>query len=308
MEHREKGSEYVNRVIRRSATKSFARKRREGRLGTSELPIPPPSTPAPEGIYLHPPPMEAKKDPNRPTTMEVKKTIKVTKELLNDNAGGRRNKRKTKGAGRMLKDAATITDAEVKLSVHGEHQTVGQMSRVDHVRDMKTRDANEIREAETSIKKVMVEMKKKVVPVEKQIDWVKDSHAFIRAHTTMSLAMLKDITRRQCNLRKESEVSRKAEAIARVREEREARKRRIFENQQLLKDTIAGWRGREERRLQEKKQQMEMEYEELRLRRADNMETMAEAMKSRREGEKVAATFTQQHNLMDKASFKEQSE
>ncbi len=312
MQNRDKGLDHVNKVLRKSSRKVFINKRQQGRLGTSDLPIPPPCSPIPTlPLDIYPSSMEIKTECHGPTTIQVNKTIKETKVILgkNTNLSPELQKKKKKGKKKAKADILTCLDDDTILSVHGEHQSVGQINKVDHLRDMKMKDANEIREAETAIKKTVTETKRNMIPVVKQSNpLMKDTHSFIRAHATMSLAMLRDISRRQCSLRRESEVTKKAAIVARVKEERETRKRRIHENQQILKDAILDWRDREERRMQEKKEQSELEQEEYRLKRAESIEMMAETIKNRREGENLATTFSQQHNSLDKMLCKGQIE
>ena len=314
MEHRDKGLDHVNKVLRKSSRNVFVNKRQEGCLGTSDLPIPPPCSPIPTlPLDIYPSSMEIKTERHSPTTKQVNKTIKETKVILGKNTNLspelQKKKKKTKRKKKVKADTLTCLDDDTTLSVHGEHQSVGQINKVDHLRDMKMKDAKEIREAETTIKKTVTETKRNTMPVVKQSNpWMKDTHSFIRAHATMSLAMLRDISRRQCSLRRETEVTKKSAIVARVKEEREERKRRIHENQQILKDAVLDWRDREERRMQEKKEQSELEQEEYRLKRAESIEMMAEKIKNRREGENLATTFSQQHNSLDKMLHKGQTE
>ena len=313
--HRERGSEHLNKVLKDSSKTAFLIRRQEGRLGTSDLPIPPPSSPIPTITphNIHPAPMPGTgrnvSIKHLGVVKEVKKTIRETKEILGERESQVKKKRKVTKTGKAQKvETGTSSDVK-KLSINGEQQSVGKINKVDYVREMKKKDASEIREAENEIKE-MVEAKRKVVPplVKQKSSWAKDSHAFIRAHTTMSLSMLKEISRRQLILRRENEVLKKAEIVARVREEREVRKKRIHHNQQMIRDAITMWKTEEERRLQKKRDQLELEQEERRLQKAEDVEKMMEAMNKRREGEDLAVAFAQQQNMLEKLSHKEKTE
>ncbi len=303
MQHRNKGSEHVRKILKRSSMTPFIAKRREGRLGTSDLPLPPPCSPIPI-----PPLMKEVVLLERPGTKQVKKTIKETEEILSNGGIQQLKKRKMKKKQQnMNKKSNTCSNSDdVELGVFGEHQSVGKLNLVDHIRAKKKIDGKEIREAESKIKNIVVEMRQRVPVIEQQKGtWPKDSHAFIRAHATMSLSLLKDITRKHNNFRKENEITKKAEIVARVKEERERRKERIYNNQQMIRDTVMMWRISEERRLQERREHLELEQEYRQMKNAESLVKMVEQMKSKKEEEKMAITFIQQSNMLDKMVDKE---
>ena len=310
VQHRDKGTEHVSKILRRSSVTPFIARRREGRLGTSDLPLPPPCSPIPVPFHNNQP-FLMKTPSHRPNTKEVKKTIKETKELLKMVESQRLKKRKTKSKRQKMEAKSSngsSDDDDVELNVFGEHQVVGKINKLDHIRDMKKKDGKEIREAESEINNMVTEMRKRVPPVEQQkATWPKDSHTFIRAHATMSLSMLNNITRKQNHIRRKNEITKKAEIVSRVKDERERRKERIYQNQQMIRDTVMIWRMSEERRLQEKKEQMELEQVTRHMKNAESLVKMVEHVKNKKEEEKRIITFSHQNNMLDKMVHKEKT-
>lgn len=311
--YRQKGSDHIKKFLKGTAQAHTLPLSwpDSGRLGTANLPLPPPSSPMPLTPYninrLPIPTVNAESTSNF-TDNELQKTIKETKKILSEGYLQETKKIKPRATKKYKRDVVKPltkdSSEETELAIQGEHQEVSEINKMDHVKDMKTRDAQEIREAETDIRELMLKTRKPVEQQTKANSWPKDTHAFIRGHATMSLAMLKDLNRKQQMLQKGSELTKKAKIVAKVREERESKKRRIFENKQNSKDSIIAWKLGEEKLLREKKAVMELEEEGKRVKKAENIETMIEVVRNRREKEKLALIFAQQHNMMDKRLHK----
>lgn len=315
--YRQKGSDHIKKFLKESIPILPLTWLDSGRIRTADLPFPPPSSPMPLTPYStnRLPIALATTEPTGDKTdninhSELQKTIKETKKILSEGNVHEAKKIKSIPTKKCKKDIVKPPmikekdEVDCELAIQGEHQEVTEINKLDFVKEMKMRDAQEIREAENDIKDLILKTRKPVEQQPKMSCWPKDTHTFIRGHATMSLAMLKQLNREQYVQQKGNELSKKAKIVAKVREERELKKKRIFQNKQNLKDAIITWKLGEEKLLREKKALMELEDEEKRIKKAENIESMIEVVKNRKEKEKLALIFAQQHNMMDKRLHK----
>ena len=306
VQHRQRTSEQVNKILKEASRVHIPFKKQVGSQRTSNIPNPPPCTPAVTN-RLQSAMLEKQIKSLTLKEKELKKAVRETKELLKDGSRLQKGMKKKKKRTRHGKEKPRATGSnEMELGVCGEQRDIGTIDKVTNMKERRVKDGVEVRLAETDINNIVVQMKQPVPVEPKTKPWAKDSHAFSRAQMTMSLSLLKDINREQELLRKKNEQLKNAKIVARVREERVKRREKIQESQMVVREAVMIWKITEERRMRECKEKMEMEQEMNRMRRARSLEMMTEAVKNRKEGEEFASVFRQQHTMLDKVLAKEE--
>ena len=318
VQHRQRGHDEVYKIIRKVLSRGTTpgikgHVSRLGKTQSCDQPPPPPCSPIPHHKYpksLNQSWPTAKRGQLKPPgTADLQKAIQTTKAVLKEGQRHREKKRmklKNKTISHTVPQTNPKTDEDqltdtIDLCIEGEHQHVSLINKVCQTQQIKREDGKEIRKAEKDIKEFVSELKQPAkIDLQKiRSSKTKDTHTFTRAHTTMALSTLNNLYRSEKSKQKANDLEKKASLVAQVKKERETRKERILEYQQMIKDEVLSWRIEEEARLEREKEKIQQRQEESLMKKAISLEAMAEAVQKRKEGERFAYKFRQQQTMIN---------
>ena len=201
-------------------------------------------------------------------------------------------KRREHGTGVMntLTEGVSGKQAKVALPVN----------KVAETRLIKQENGREIRDAEKDIAEMVTDLRKpgKIDRGKVTAAVSKEMHAFIRAHNTMPLSVLKTIDRMYWSRRKAAEQTVKAALVSQMKQERLDRKEKIEEYQAAARKIIMDWKVSEEAKLTRVKEKQKKQKEERQVRWASQQQKTADAVKERTETEQLASKFSQQNAMI----------
>lgn len=164
----------------------------------------------------------------------------------------------------------------------------------------KRENGREIRDAEKDITEMVANLRKstkfdcrKVTPTVS-----KEMHAFSRAHSTMTLSVLKTIDKLHRSQRKAEEQAEKAALVSQMKQERLDRKEKIQEYQTMAREVIMEWKVAEEVRLNRVREKQKKQEQERQVHRAACLQATDDAAKNRTETKQFASKFSQQNVMI----------
>ena len=203
---------------------------------------------------------------------------------------------------RREKDMGTVPPVSMWTEgISGKQAKVtAPTNKVAETKLIKQENGREIRDAEKDISEMVTDLRKpseidhsKIKPTVS-----KEMHAFIRAHNTMPLSMLKTIDKMHLSQKKAAEQMVKAALVSQMKQERLDRKEKIEEYQAAARKVIMEWKVSEEAKLTRVREKQKKEKEERQVRWAAQQQKMADAAKSRTEIQQLASKFSQQNAMI----------
>lgn len=193
------------------------------------------------------------------------------------------------------------------LCITGDTARVMQFDRVAEKLLARKEDGRWLREAKRQIKQRVAELKQPLKIDRSRVKpaVTKDTHSFDRAHTTVSLAALKTLDRAHRARQRASDRAVKIRQVAQAKLEREERKDKVIEHQQMVREAVLAWRASEELRLEQERAKQARRLEEELEDKAIALEAAAEREEKRQADEKFASEFCQHNTMVGNALLKE---
>ena len=165
-----------------------------------------------------------------------------------------------------------------------------------------------IREAEKEINQARTEMKRPPQKQAKQTNSTalsKEGFFLTRTSGTMALSGLAAAEKVHNARKKNDELIRKANLVARIRQERVLRQSKIEEFWGTLKDNNREWKDTEDHKLLQMKQKLENKRKTELLERSKMCNVMATSMQTQAEDQQLASRFSQQKTMVVNTLSKE---
>lgn len=264
---------------------------------TGHLPPPPPSSPnrQPTPLILS----ENMKETIKPTTTtaDLERAIRDAKTVLKKEPV----KKKKAPKKRVCFSRDSLLEKSMELSIRGEHQSIEFMNKGDEKQHLIQDGANELREAKKEIKVILSELRQvpEIDHDKTKPEITKDAHSFTRGHTTMSLSTLRALDKMYQYNRKANDLAAKTNTVAQIRHERDIRRERILEHQQMIKETVINWKMSEELRLERERKKLETKRKQNQMKQVACLQAMTDAVHRRQDREKFASDFRQQHVMIE---------
>lgn len=212
-----------------------------------------------------------------------------------------------KGAKKGKKKKLKANVNENELIVKGEHQSIEEINKMKEVKQFVENVSQDIRQAKKEIATIINE--KKQPP---ELDYSKyrpevskDTYNFIRGHATMALSTLKALEEDFKSNKKANDLALKADTVAKIKQEREIRRDRILEHQQMIKEMALNWRAEKDTHLEKERVKLERKEDEEHVKRINDVENAAEKTRKLLDKQKFNATFTQVHCKVEKMLMQE---
>jgi hypothetical protein len=190
-----------------------------------------------------------------------------------------------------------------ELIVQGKHQSIEEINKQNEMKMMICNGGQDLRSAKKEISRLVHEEKHAVPEIDYEKikpELTKDMHSFIRAHATMSLSMLKLLENSYRSNRKAKELAMKANTVAQIKQDREIRKEKILQHQQMIKETVLNWKATEDNRLEKKMKEIEQKDEEEHVKQVIKCEDAAEETKKKKDKQIFSVKFRQEHITLER--------
>ena len=264
---------------------------------TGHLPPPPPSSPnrQPTPLIL-PENMKGTIKPSA-TTADLERAIRDAKIVLKKEPVKKKKAHKK----RPCFSRDLLLEKSTELSIRGEHQSIEFVNKGDEKQHLIQDGADELREAKKEIKVILSELRQvpEIDHDKTKPEMTKDSHSFTRGHTTMSLSTLRALDKMYQYDRKANDLAAKTNIVAQIKHERDIRRERILEHQQMIKETVINWKISEELRLLKEREKLETKRKQNHKKQLACLQAMTDAAHRRQDREKFASEFRQQHTMIE---------
>ena len=190
-----------------------------------------------------------------------------------------------------------------ELIVKGEHQSIEEVNKTKEAKAVVETDANNVRLARKEISAIVSEMKqapeidyKKIKP-----ELSKDTFNFIRGHLTMTLSTLKSLEKSFLSSKRANDTAVKADTVAQVQYQRDVRREKILQHQQMIKEMVMNWRLAKNAHVKNELEKIDRNEEEKHLKVMNNVKTAMKASQKLKEKQNFCKKFIQAHCKLEKA-------
>ena len=211
-------------------------------------------------------------------------------------------------------DEATLDEGDDKNRCTDDMELYGQMAEVlshDQLPNLtasKKEDGKALRAEEKEISDKVAKLRRPPLQPIREVrpkPIGKEQHSFTRAYATMTLSALKSIEKVHEARRKGEELIRKANLVAKIKQERVVRRTKIEEHQRSLRENILEWKTDELQRLEEAKIKQRERHEMEVMKRVEVHDEQVHSVQKQYEEQEFASEFSRQNTLVSSALSKE---